>query len=378
MTDFYARHEALLKRAIEAIGARAYFSAYPESASPKVYGETAKAEGDAAFEALLGKTFVFDDRHPSERLVGAEASPYGKALDLRYPTASVDKLDCGQRRGGRGLGARLGRDPRRRRARNACAAQQAELPHRRRGAAHVRPVVEHGVPGGRPARPGSRSRGGRLCGRGDEPRAARDAVGEAAGQGRADPPVEALPRRAARRRGRHRLHDLPDLEPLPRPVREPRHRQFRHRQAASGGDPAGGDHAENHARGLGRGGLRSQRRAARSRRTLGADRKGSRAASGGEDRRFHRGPGVRLVAAPVAERQARLHRGSRRQRDRHRFRREFPRHVRQHRLLAVALFRPDVHGAAEHLRAERPASTPTKATRASTRSPRESPQPSTG
>src|SRR5271157_2799857 len=92
MTDLYRRHEALLKRAIDAIGARAYFSAYPESASPKVYGETAKAEGDAAFEALLGKTFVFDDKHPSKRLVGAEASPYGKALDVRYPTASVDKL----------------------------------------------------------------------------------------------------------------------------------------------------------------------------------------------------------------------------------------------------------------------------------------------
>src|SRR5271157_3666361 len=92
MTDLYRRHEALLKRAIDAIGARAYFSAYPESASPKVYGETAKAEGDAAFEALLGKTFVFDDKHPSKRLVGAEASPYGKAIEVRYPTASVDKL----------------------------------------------------------------------------------------------------------------------------------------------------------------------------------------------------------------------------------------------------------------------------------------------
>jgi phenylacetic acid degradation protein paaN len=92
MVDFYARHEALLKRAIEAIGERTYFSAYPESASPKVYGETAKAEGDAAFEALVGKPFIFDDKHPSERLVGAEASPYGKALDVRYPTASVDKL----------------------------------------------------------------------------------------------------------------------------------------------------------------------------------------------------------------------------------------------------------------------------------------------
>ena len=92
MADFFTLHEALLKRAVEAIQARTYFSAYPESASPKVYGENAKAEGDAAFEALLGKPFQFDDRFPSERLVGAEASPYGKRLDLRYPTASVDRL----------------------------------------------------------------------------------------------------------------------------------------------------------------------------------------------------------------------------------------------------------------------------------------------
>ena len=92
MTDFYARHEALIKRAIDAIGERAYFSAYPEQASPKVYGETAKADGDAAFEALLGKPFPFDGRHPNERLVGGEASPYGKPLDVRYPAASVETL----------------------------------------------------------------------------------------------------------------------------------------------------------------------------------------------------------------------------------------------------------------------------------------------
>ena len=92
MTDFTASHEALLNRAIEAIGARTFFSAYPESASPKVYGETAKADGDAAFEALLGKPFPFDDRHPNARLVGAEASPYGKPLGVRYPAAAIDTL----------------------------------------------------------------------------------------------------------------------------------------------------------------------------------------------------------------------------------------------------------------------------------------------
>ena len=183
-----ARHEALLNRAMQAIAERTYFSAYPELASPKVYGENAKAEGDAAFEALLGKPFEFDDRFPAERLVGAEASPYGKPLEVRYPTASVDSLiaasvAAGDAWGRASVEARAGVA-----ARNACPAQQAELPDRRRGAAHVRPVVGHGLPGRRPACPGSRSRGGRLCGRRDEPHAARDAVGEAAGQGRADPP----------------------------------------------------------------------------------------------------------------------------------------------------------------------------------------------
>jgi len=92
MTDFYARHEAMLKRAVAAIGDRGYFSAFPESASPKVYGENAKAEGDAAFEALIGRPFAFDDNHPNERLVGAEASPFGMPLNLRYPAASVEAL----------------------------------------------------------------------------------------------------------------------------------------------------------------------------------------------------------------------------------------------------------------------------------------------
>ena len=104
MTNFYPAHEALLKRAIAAAGTRDYFSAYPESASPKVYGETAKAEGDAAFESLLGKPFPFDGGHPNERLVGAEASPYGKPLGVRYPTASVETLVAASSAAGKAWG----------------------------------------------------------------------------------------------------------------------------------------------------------------------------------------------------------------------------------------------------------------------------------
>ncbi len=113
MAEFFARHEALLNRAIEAIGARTYFSAYPESASPKIYGENARADGDAAFEALIGRPFAFDDLFPCERLVGVEASPYGKTLGVHYPTASVDRLvaasvAAGSAWGGASVEARAG------------------------------------------------------------------------------------------------------------------------------------------------------------------------------------------------------------------------------------------------------------------------------
>lgn len=92
MTDFSERHAALLARAIEAIGERGYWSAYPEAASGKIYGETAKADGEAAFEAMCGKTFAMDAAHPADRFAGDETSPYGRTFAIKYPTASVERL----------------------------------------------------------------------------------------------------------------------------------------------------------------------------------------------------------------------------------------------------------------------------------------------
>ena len=92
MIDFSARHAALLSRAIEAIGERGYWSAYPETPSGKIYGETAKADGEAAFEALCGKPFAMDAAYPADGAVGDEISPYGRTLDIKYPSASVDRL----------------------------------------------------------------------------------------------------------------------------------------------------------------------------------------------------------------------------------------------------------------------------------------------
>ena len=82
--DFFAAHRPTLDAAVEAIGTRAYYSAYPESPSPRVYGETAGSEGAEAFESLLGKDFPLSTPG-AEGTVATEKSPFGKPLDVRYP-----------------------------------------------------------------------------------------------------------------------------------------------------------------------------------------------------------------------------------------------------------------------------------------------------
>lgn len=87
----YTKHADTLAQALTAIVERDYWSAYPESPSPKVYGETAAAEGKAAFEAYLGKPFPLDQPSTGEQ-VATEASPFGIALDVSYPHTDVDTL----------------------------------------------------------------------------------------------------------------------------------------------------------------------------------------------------------------------------------------------------------------------------------------------
>jgi hypothetical protein len=90
--DFATKHSALLERALQAITERTYWSAYPENPSPKVYGETAKDEQEAAFKALLGKPFTMAD-HPSDLpAVGDEISPFGPKLGVTYPQSSRRSL----------------------------------------------------------------------------------------------------------------------------------------------------------------------------------------------------------------------------------------------------------------------------------------------
>ncbi|MGI9643226.1 MAG: phenylacetic acid degradation protein PaaN [Acidimicrobiia bacterium] len=87
LSELFAVHAETLDRAVEAIGARTYWSAYPEH--PKAYGEDAPEAGQAAFEALLGKPFPTDQAHDGYLDV-AESSPYGLALGVTYPATTVD------------------------------------------------------------------------------------------------------------------------------------------------------------------------------------------------------------------------------------------------------------------------------------------------
>ena len=179
------------------------------------------------------------------------------------------------------------------------------------------------------------------------------AVGEAAGQERAHPHGEAVSRRAARRRSRHRLLHVPDVERLSGPLREPRHRQRGRRQAASGRDPAARDHRADRARGARRSGHRSQRRDAVRARGRQQRRAAARAAPRGPHHRLHRQQRQRPLARGARAAGAGVHREGRREPDHRRQRGRHEGRRAQRRLLALALHGPDVHGAAEHLRAAR-------------------------
>jgi len=88
---FFERHRALLERAVQAIHERSYWSAFPESASPKVYGEGAAEAGKAEFDALLNHRFPLT-QPATVGDVGGERSPFGIALNVTYPAPDIDGL----------------------------------------------------------------------------------------------------------------------------------------------------------------------------------------------------------------------------------------------------------------------------------------------
>jgi phenylacetic acid degradation protein paaN len=102
--DMFAAHEEILANAIEATRTRGYYSAFNESPSPRVYGETAAADGKAAFEALRGTAFPVSTPGASGT-VATEKSPFGFTLDVSYPRVSADGVDVLLEAAGAGLKA---------------------------------------------------------------------------------------------------------------------------------------------------------------------------------------------------------------------------------------------------------------------------------
>ncbi|WP_416051775.1 phenylacetic acid degradation protein PaaN [Cupriavidus basilensis] len=87
----FDKHEKTLAQALDAIRTRGYWSPFNEMPSPRTYGETAAADGEAAFKAQLGQPFVLGQAG-SGGTVGAEHSPFGFALNIGYPNADPDAL----------------------------------------------------------------------------------------------------------------------------------------------------------------------------------------------------------------------------------------------------------------------------------------------
>jgi phenylacetic acid degradation protein paaN len=86
----------LLEQAVRAIHDRTYFSAFPESPSPRVYGETAADQGRQAFESLLNRRFDLGQPGTAS-WVATERSPWGPHLGVEYPVPDVDQLPAAQR-----------------------------------------------------------------------------------------------------------------------------------------------------------------------------------------------------------------------------------------------------------------------------------------
>ncbi|MFC7597955.1 phenylacetic acid degradation protein PaaN [Terrabacter sp. GCM10028922] len=84
-------HEGVLDEIRQALTSRSWYSRYPESPSPRVYGESAAAEGLAAHEAHLGQPYAALSSQPTDgTFVGSEVSPYGPTLGVTYPALDVD------------------------------------------------------------------------------------------------------------------------------------------------------------------------------------------------------------------------------------------------------------------------------------------------
>lgn len=91
--SLYKTHDATINKAIQALHERTFYTAFPEHPAPAVYGETADADGQTKFKAMLGKKFEELKQQNPEGWAGQEESPYlQEPLKISYPTFSTTTL----------------------------------------------------------------------------------------------------------------------------------------------------------------------------------------------------------------------------------------------------------------------------------------------
>lgn len=87
----FEKHRDMLENAVEATRTREYWSPFPEVPSGKIYGESAREDGQAAYDNRLNKHFELD-LPGTVGEVGGEISPYGVDLGITYPRVDLDQF----------------------------------------------------------------------------------------------------------------------------------------------------------------------------------------------------------------------------------------------------------------------------------------------
>ncbi|MEM6524398.1 MAG: phenylacetic acid degradation protein PaaN [Bacteroidota bacterium] len=91
--SLFDKHKNLLEKAIQALYERTFFAAYPEHPSPKVYGETADADGRERFQSMMNNNFSELKQSDEVSWIGSEESPYlQQPLGVNYPSFTIDQL----------------------------------------------------------------------------------------------------------------------------------------------------------------------------------------------------------------------------------------------------------------------------------------------
>ncbi|MFY0591141.1 phenylacetic acid degradation protein PaaN [Roseivirga sp.] len=86
-------NKEILDKAIEALHTRVFHAQYPEHPSPKIYGETADADGKNAFKALRKGKFEELQQSGEVAWIGEEDSPYfAEPVGTTYPQIANDVL----------------------------------------------------------------------------------------------------------------------------------------------------------------------------------------------------------------------------------------------------------------------------------------------